>query len=243
MEANLALRRSCDITKTLTKKEGQQKEITSAQSADRNPSTTRVSNVPFERNGLSQNGYEGWGPAGWGPQCGAPKGGEPKISRFFSFSHFHFHSFFSLWGSSRGILVVFWSVGTSNVLVFAFRSCGSPRRPEREKKTREDRQREKKRMKMEVGEGKKRAKFWAVRRRRSGGGARGPWEHANFGPTHTADTHSRHTEQTHTTTHTHPHKHTPNHTLMSFFLSRLSFFFVSNVRFFLSWCVFFVPLP
>ena len=55
--------------------------------------------------------------------------GPPKISRFFSFSHLHFHSFFSLWGklsclvslwrSSRGILVLFWSVGTSDVLVFA----------------------------------------------------------------------------------------------------------------------------
>ena len=35
------------------------------------------------------------------------------------------------------------------------------RRPEREKKTREDPQREKKRTKMEAGEGKKSAKFWA----------------------------------------------------------------------------------
>ena len=39
-------------------------------------------------------------------------------------------AFFSLWWSSRGILVVFWSVGTSNVLVFALvLSCGSPRPP------------------------------------------------------------------------------------------------------------------
>ena len=78
-----------------------------------------------------------------------PKGG-PKISRFFSFSRPHFHLFFSLsgdllvffshrvssrvflWMSSRGILDVFWSVGT-NVLVFALElSCGSTRRPARE---------------------------------------------------------------------------------------------------------------
>ena len=91
---------------------------------------------------------------------GGPKGGSPKFRAFFSFSRPRFHSFFSLWGSSclfflspdvfsclfsslwvssRGILVVFWSVGTSNVLVFALR--------------------------LGAGEGKKNAKFWAVRRR------------------------------------------------------------------------------
>ena len=38
-----------------------------------------------------------------------------------------FIQFFSLRGSSRGILVVFWSVGTSNVLVFALRLfCQTP---------------------------------------------------------------------------------------------------------------------
>ena len=76
-----------------------------------------------------------------GPRRVGPRRvGGPKFRAFFSFSHSHFHSFFlsgcllmsfllSL-GSSRGILVVFWSVGTSNVLVFAFKlSCGSPRRP------------------------------------------------------------------------------------------------------------------
>ena len=88
----------------------------------------------------------------------APPPDRPKFRSFFSFSHPRFHSFFSLWGSSRvffplsgGLLVefwwCFWSVGTSNVLVFALRlSCERrPRRhPEREKKTREDPQREKK---------------------------------------------------------------------------------------------------
>ena len=86
------------------------------------------------------------------PEGGWPEGGGPKISRFFCLLPPPFSFFFSLsgdllvsfflspgvfsclssslWGSSRGILVVFWSVGTSNVLVFAFRlSFGSPRRP------------------------------------------------------------------------------------------------------------------
>ena len=58
--------------------------------------------------------------------------------RSFSVSRHNFHLFLSLGvssclfsslsGSSGGILVVFRSVGTSNVLVFALRlSCGSPR--------------------------------------------------------------------------------------------------------------------
>ena len=73
------------------------------------------------------------------PSVGPPSVGPPKISRFFSFSRSHFHSFLlslgmfsylflSLRVSSRGILVVYWSVGTSNVFIFALGlSCGSPR--------------------------------------------------------------------------------------------------------------------
>ena len=82
-----------------------------------------------------------WTPLPWTtlpptPCHGHPAAGPPKISRFFSplppqFSFFFFLSlgvfsclFSFLSGSSRGILVVFWSVGTSNVLVFALRlSC------------------------------------------------------------------------------------------------------------------------
>ena len=90
---------------------------------------------------------EGWGPEGWGPKSrkkvrarrvgarrvGCSKGGGPEgwpaqnFALFFSSPTPIFILFFSLWGSSRGILVVFWSVGPSNVLVFALRlSCGSP---------------------------------------------------------------------------------------------------------------------
>ena len=47
-----------------------------------------------------------------------PSAGPPKISLFFfPFSRHNFHFFLSL-VSSRVFLVVFWSVGTSNVLVF-----------------------------------------------------------------------------------------------------------------------------
>ena len=80
---------------------------------------------------------------------------------------------------------------------------------ERKKDTRRSPERKKK-MKMGVGEGKKKARNFG----RFGGGARGPWEHANFGPTHTADTHSRHTHtaDTHTTTHNNTQQHTQQHT-------------------------------
>ena len=67
------------------------------------------------------------GPKGKAQRGGGPKGlegGGPKISRFFPslapiFVSLFFLSlgvfsclFFSLWGSSREILVVFWSAGT-----------------------------------------------------------------------------------------------------------------------------------
>ena len=61
------------------------------------------------------------------PSAGPPSAGPPKISCFFFLSRHNFHSFFLSLGSSRGM---FWSVGTSNVLVFALKlSCGSPQRP------------------------------------------------------------------------------------------------------------------
>ena len=58
------------------------------------------------------------------------RGGRPKISRFFFLLPLPF-SFFSLSpGLLVEILVVFWSVGTLNVLVFALGlPCGSPRTP------------------------------------------------------------------------------------------------------------------
>ena len=74
--------------------------------------------------GTKGGGHEGWGPEGWGPE----RWGAQHFAPFFPSPAHIFFFFFSLWGSSRGILVVFWSVGTSNVLVFRL-SCGSPRRP------------------------------------------------------------------------------------------------------------------
>ena len=63
------------------------------------------------------------------------------------------------WGSSRGNLV-FWSAGTLKCAHLEFSGCRvKPRRPQRAK--------------MGSGEGKKNAKFWAVRRRWSGGGGSG----------------------------------------------------------------------
>ena len=87
---------------------------------------------------LEKVGPEGWAPPRVGfSRVGARVG--PKFRAFFSF-YTHFHSFFlslgvfsclssSLWVFSWNFGGV-WSVGTSNVLVFALRlSCGSPRRP------------------------------------------------------------------------------------------------------------------
>ena len=51
-------------------------------------------------------GPNGWGPEGWGPEGWGPEGwGGPKFLAFLSLSCRKFHSFFSLWGFSRGILV------------------------------------------------------------------------------------------------------------------------------------------
>ena len=47
-----------------------------------------------------------------GRRVGGQEGGGPKISRFFCPLPLPFSLFLALWGSSRGILVVFWSVGT-----------------------------------------------------------------------------------------------------------------------------------
>ena len=87
-----------------------------------------------------------WGPKGGGPKggaqkggaqkggapkSGAPKGGGPKISRFFFPSPAtKFVLFFPLWGSSRGILVVFEAPGRSNVRVWSsLVVVCEPRRP------------------------------------------------------------------------------------------------------------------
>ena len=60
-------------------------------------------------------------------RMGASKGGGPKFRAFFHSPTTIFILFSSLWGSFRGIMVVFWSVGTSNVLAGV--SHDSPRTP------------------------------------------------------------------------------------------------------------------
>ena len=65
-------------------------------------------------------GPEGWGPEGWGPEGWGPEGwGARNFALFFPFPTTKFGLFFPLWGSSRGILVVFEAPGRSNVHVWS----------------------------------------------------------------------------------------------------------------------------
>ena len=96
-------------------------------------------------------GPQGLGSAGWGPEGSG--GGGPKISRVFFPLPPTFSLFFSLWESFCGNLVVFDAPGP-------FKNTT--------KIQREDLQRERKRAKMEAGEGKKARNFG-----RSGGSGAG----------------------------------------------------------------------
>ena len=130
----------------------------------------------------------GWGPEELGPRrvggtegWGARRVEGPIFRAFFSLSRQKFHSFFSLWGSSRGILVVGAQMCAIGVLGL---SCEAPAAPKPQwsvattrghtRKTPRERETKKKIRR----EGKKRAKCWAV------GGRGGPGEHPNLGPTH-----------------------------------------------------------
>ena len=73
--------------------------------------------------GPEEWGPEGWGPEGWGPEGWGPrKVGGPKFRAFFPSPAAKFVLFFPLWGSSRGILVVFEAPGRSNVHVWSSRA-------------------------------------------------------------------------------------------------------------------------
>ena len=116
----------------------------------------------------------GWGPEGWGAQHFA----------LFSPLPPHFCSFFFLWGSSRGILVVFEATGPSNVDVWSSRVVvRNPRGPEA---------------------------AGVVRKRRSGrglsggGGSGGRWgertkQNTQHTTTHNTHNNTQHTHNTHTT--------------------------------------------
>ena len=78
-----------------------------------------------QKNGLAKNGLSQRVGA---PKGGAPKGETPKISLFFSPSPAaKFVLFFPLWGSSRGILVVFLKAGTLKCARLEFSTKGSAR--------------------------------------------------------------------------------------------------------------------
>ena len=74
---------------------------------------------------------EKWALKGGGSNGGGPEGvGGPKFRAFFPCPAAKFVLFFPLWGSSRGILVVFEAPGGSNVRVWALGlSCASPGGP------------------------------------------------------------------------------------------------------------------
>ena len=66
------------------------------------------------------------GPRRVGPRrVGGPKGGGPKFRAFFFPLPPLFSHFFSLWVSSRGILVLFEAPGNSNVQVWRAQTCTS----------------------------------------------------------------------------------------------------------------------
>ena len=189
-----------------------------------------------------------WGPKGWGPnpggapkggapkglgprrvapKGGAPKGGArrvggPKFRAFSSLSRHHFALFVSLWVSFRGILVVFETLGPSNVR--------SPRGPKTvgvshdspraqtctfrvpvfkntTKNQREDTQRETRRAKMWAGEGKKKRNFG---RRCGWSSAGGSSARVRPRGNRWVQQHNNNTTTTHNNTQQHPT--TPNNT-------------------------------
>ena len=158
------------------------------------------------------------GPKGGAPKGGALKGGAPKeglkFRAFCSLSRRNFLSFFSLSG------VLSWNFGgviegldpqmcTFGVLGLSCEAPAAPKPPGFHTTARDPNQnsmkrppREEERMEIVAGEGKKRAKFWAVRRRVSGGGGRGVWRRGsqgkrpNLGRTHENFEHTPHRHTT-----------------------------------------------
>ena len=117
-------------------------------------------------NNGSRERVGGGAPKGGAPKGGAPKGGGPKF-RFFFPSPATISLFLCLSGC---LLVEFWCSKRRSPSMCAF---GEPKRAHLRvlafknttKIQREDTQRDTKRAKMVAGKGRKRAKFWAVRRR------------------------------------------------------------------------------
>ena len=83
--------------------------------------------------GLGRVGQKGGGPTQikWGPEEWGPEGwGALNFALFFHSPAAKFVLFFPLWGSFRGILVVFEAPGRSNVHVWVLGlSCETPAAP------------------------------------------------------------------------------------------------------------------
>ena len=167
--------------------------------------TRRVGPEMWGPEGWGPNPEKGWRQEGWGQEewARSPEGwGAQNFALFFPSPASIFILFFSLWGSSRvffslqvssrvflplsgGLLVEFWwCFGRSGLQMCLFSPSGCPVeaptacRPalQTPPKFHEKTPRERKRAKMGAGDGKKNAKFWAVRRSgggRSGGGRSG----------------------------------------------------------------------
>ena len=221
-------------------------------------------------------GPEGWGPEGWGPEgwghegggltqkkvgsrrprrprrVGLRRVGGPKFRALFPSPAPIFALFVSLWGSSRGFLVVFESAGALKCARLEFLGCRvkprrvrsrlgftpqpespnvdiwGPRSPKTPPKFKKKTPRENRKNENCGGRGKKKAKFWGVRRKgvqeravlgkggpgegrswgravRGDGGVRGSThenlEHTQHTPhtRHTQHTQTQHTNTTHTT--------------------------------------------
>ena len=67
-------------------------------------------------------GPEGWSPEGWSPERWSPEGWGAQNFALFSLSRQKIRSF-PLWGSSRGILVVFLKAGTLKCARLEFSGC------------------------------------------------------------------------------------------------------------------------
>ena len=132
------------------------------------------------------------------PSAGRPFPWTAQNFALFFLSRRKFLPFFSLWGSSRGILVVFEAPCPQNVHVCS--GCRAKPRWPQSPQEREERK------KIVAGEGKK-TKFWAAQRRGSGGGG-GPGEEG--GRPGGGGGGSGRAPKSWTNTHTHTHTHSRN---------------------------------
>ena len=170
-------------------------------------------------------GPEGWGPEGWGPEGWGPEGwGAQNFAFFFPSPATVFYSFSLSFGLFREF---WWCLKRRDPQTCTFEGPGLQKHHQNSTKRTK---REGEKNKHFCGRGKKRAKFWAVRRRRvlrrgscgGGPGGGGPAEGRSGGgalntpTTHTTTTKQQRSTQQHkqvrkTTQNTNPHQHQPQH--------------------------------